>query len=160
MDFGPDGMLYGPVYTKGIVVRIDPATGETTTVADGFQSRLHAVKFDGQGRIHVLESHPGRLLRVDLDTGDKTVLAIYEPGFDNLAFDSTDRIFVSCHVDGSVHEVMPGGVLRELRAPSSLSTTVVIASLVVPVLLVILLVVALVVTLLRRRRRAGAPSRR
>jgi len=118
MDFGPDGMLYGPVYSKSIVVRINPLNGVMTTVADDFETRLHAVKFDHAGRLYVLEGRPGRVLRIDLESGERTVLGSYAPGLDNLAFDSNDRLFVSSFLDGSIHEVMKDFSLRVVKGPS------------------------------------------
>ena len=45
MDWGRDGFLYAPVWSKGQVVRIDPSSGEVEVVGDGF-GRPAAVKFD------------------------------------------------------------------------------------------------------------------
>ncbi len=113
MDWGPDGYLYGPIFTQGRVVRInvdaDPATIET--VADGFGVPA-AVKFDSRGRLHVVDQLAGEILRVDTETGDKEVIATIMPGLDNLAFDSQDRLFVSHAQDGSIFEVLPGGTTR------------------------------------------------
>ena len=36
-EVGPDGMLYGPLWFKGQVVKIDPADGRMAVIADGFQ---------------------------------------------------------------------------------------------------------------------------
>lgn len=118
MDFGPDGMLYGPVFTQDIVVRIDPATGTTDTVADGFASTPFAVKFNPEGKLYALEGKPGRLLRLDLHTGDRELMASYPPGLDNFAFDSSGRVFISSYTDGSIHEVMADASLRTIRAPN------------------------------------------
>jgi sugar lactone lactonase YvrE len=111
MDWGPDGFLYGPIYTKGQVVRIDVDTGTVTTVADGFVLPV-AVKFDSLGRLHVADSLRGEVLRVDTDTGNKQAIATGLPILDNLAFDSQDRLFVSDPSDGSILEVLPDGTTR------------------------------------------------
>jgi len=141
MDFGPDGMLYGPVYSKSIVVRINPLNGVMTTVADDFATRLHAVKFDHAGRLYVLESRPGRVLRIDLESGERTVLGSYASGLDNLAFDSSDRLFVSSHLDGSVHEVMKDSSLRVVRGPTDKAVSSTLAVFIgIPVFLVLVLV--------------------
>ena len=141
MDFGPDGMLYGPVYSQSVVVRINPLYGVMTTIADNFSARLHAVKFDKAGRLYVLESRPGRIIRIDLDSGDRTVLGSYAPGLDNLAFDSSGRLFVSSYLDGSIHEVMKDFSLRVVKGPSKKSVGFTFAFFIgIPVFLVLVLV--------------------
>ena len=54
MDWGPDGWLYGPLWNKGQVARVNVDTGEIKVVAEGLVVPA-AVKFDAQGRLHVLE---------------------------------------------------------------------------------------------------------
>jgi sugar lactone lactonase YvrE len=111
MDWGPDGLLYGPIWTRGIVARVDVATGSISPVADGF-SVPGAVKFDSQDRLHVLDTERGEVVRVDLATGVKQVLTTAVRGGDNLAFDSSDRLFVSSWVDGAIVEVLADGSTR------------------------------------------------
>jgi sugar lactone lactonase YvrE len=111
MDWGPDGFLYGPIWTKGKVVRIDVDKGTITTVADGFGVPA-AVKFDSTGRLYVVDQMKGEVLRVDLKTGSREVITSGLFGLDNLAFDSQDRLFVSNTQDGSISEVLPGGKTR------------------------------------------------
>jgi sugar lactone lactonase YvrE len=111
MDWGPDGFLYGALWTEGEVVRIDVDTGTVTPVADGFGSPVTA-KFDSQGRLHVTDYTKGEVLRVDAETGSKEVIASGLSGLDNIAFDSQDRLFVSHAQDGSIFEVLPGGITR------------------------------------------------
>ena len=115
MDWGPDGFLYGPLYAKGQVVRIDVDTGSITTVADGFTAPA-AVKFDSQGRLHVVDSLFGVVWRVDTETGNKQAIATGLPILDNLAFDSQDRLFVSDVQDGAILEVLPGGTTRRVSS--------------------------------------------
>ena len=104
MDWGPDGKLYGPRWFHGEVVRVDVDSGAAETVATGFMIPA-AVKFDSQGRLHVLDTQAGEVVRIDVESGDREVVG--RPGFgvDNLALDSEDRIFVSSFTDGSVVEV-------------------------------------------------------
>jgi sugar lactone lactonase YvrE len=111
MDWGPDGFLYGPIWTKGEVVRIDVDTGAVTVVADGLGVPA-AVKFDSQGRLYVGDQMRGEVSRVDLKTGSKEVIASGLPGLDNIAFDSHDRLFVANAQDGSILEVLPDGTTR------------------------------------------------
>ncbi len=82
-----------------------------TTVADGFGLPV-AVKFDSQGRLHALDLQTGEVMRIDIRTGAKEVIARLEPGLDNLAFDSQGRLFVSHSQDSSIVEVLPGGQAR------------------------------------------------
>ncbi|MBI5548700.1 MAG: hypothetical protein HY901_32870, partial [Deltaproteobacteria bacterium] len=51
----------------------------------------------------------GEVVRVDLATGAKEVVAHLEVGIDNLTFDSHDRLYVSNAHDGSVVRVLPNG---------------------------------------------------
>jgi len=110
-DFGPDGLLYGPLYFKGQVVRINVDTGAITTVAAGFGIPV-AAKFDSRGRLHVLDQLRGEVVRVDTATGSKAVIARLAPGLDNLAFDSRDRLFVSSNHDGFIAEIKRDGKAR------------------------------------------------
>jgi len=115
MDWGPDGFLYGPIWTKGEVVRIDVDTGALTVVADGLGVPT-AVKFDSQGRLYVGDHMRGEILRVDTETGSKEMIATGLPGLDNIAFDSHDRLFVANAQDGSILEVLPNGTTRTVSA--------------------------------------------
>lgn len=118
MDWGPDDKLYGPRWFRGEVVRIDVDSGDMETVADGFQVPA-AIKFDSQGRLHVLDSLAGEIVRVDLESGAREVVGRSTPGLDNIAFDAEDRLFTASFADGFVAEVLspeenrilsPGGI--------------------------------------------------
>ena len=129
-DVGPDGRLYGPLSASGMVVGFDVDSCEATSspwddcdirvLASGFHSAV-AVKFDPHGVLHVLEADTGEVFTVDLETGDRTVVAQLDEGLDNLAFDATGRLFVTNATgrlfvtnatDGSLTEVLAGGVVR------------------------------------------------
>ncbi|HEX5690767.1 MAG TPA: hypothetical protein VFX76_12225, partial [Roseiflexaceae bacterium] len=103
-DWGPDGALYGPLYFRGQVARVNVDTGAITPIADGFGLPV-AAKFDARGRLHVLDQLSGEVVRVDLTNGHKQAIARLSPGLDNLAFDSRGRLFVSSNHDGFVAEV-------------------------------------------------------
>jgi len=106
MDWGPDGFLYGPRWFHGEVVRVNVESGEFHTVVDGFKVPA-AVKFDSQGRLHVLDTLAGEVVQVDLNAGTKEVVGRIEPrSADNLAFDKSDRLFVSSYTDGYIIEVL------------------------------------------------------
>ena len=114
MDFGPDGLLYAPVWTGHRVVSIDvdASTFAMTTVCDEDFDTPAAVKFDSQGNLYVADQMKGEVSRIDVETGDKEVIATNIAGLDNLAFDSRDRLYVSHAGDGSIYEVLPSGQTR------------------------------------------------
>jgi sugar lactone lactonase YvrE len=109
-DWGADGHLYAPVFTTGDIVRIDVDAQPVgiETVADGFGVPT-AVKFDAQGRLHVVDSGSGEVVRLDTGTGAKTVVATLVPALDILAFDARGRLFVSSNDEGFIVEVRPDG---------------------------------------------------
>ncbi len=99
-----DGHIYGPLWFKGQVVRVDVASGRSEVVADGFKIPA-AIKFDSRGNLFVIDNKTGELVRVDIATGAKKTVAVLRPHLDNLAIDARDRIFVSTNGDGSIFEV-------------------------------------------------------
>ena len=103
-EFGPDDMLYGPLWFKGQVARVDVDKAELTVVADGFKIPA-AVNFDSSGNLWVVDTALGQLVRVDPRTGAKKMVAQLKPSLDNLAIDAKDRIFVSNMADNGIEEV-------------------------------------------------------
>ena len=105
-EFGPDDKLYGPLWFKGQVARVDVDKGELAVVADGFKIPA-AVNFDSRGNLFVVDTALGQLVRVDPKTGAKKMVAQLKPSLDNLAIDDKDRIFVSNMADNGIQEVDP-----------------------------------------------------
>jgi sugar lactone lactonase YvrE len=105
-EFGPDDKLYGPLWFKGEVARIDVDKPELTVVADGFKIPA-AVNFDSKGNLWVVDTALGQLVRVDPKTGAKKMVAQLKPSLDNLAIDDKDHIFVSNMADNGIQEVDP-----------------------------------------------------
>jgi streptogramin lyase len=103
-EFGPDDMLYGPLWFKGQVAKVDVDKAELTVVADGFKIPA-AVNFDSKGNLWVVDTALGQLVRVDPKTGAKKMVAQLKPSLDNLAIDDKDRIFVSNMADNGIQEV-------------------------------------------------------
>jgi sugar lactone lactonase YvrE len=103
-DFGPDGQLYGPLWFRGQVVRIDVDKATMTVVADGFKVPA-AANFDRRGNLFVIDTALGQLVQVNAASGDKTLKATLKPGLDNLAIDSRDRVFVTSMVDNGIYLV-------------------------------------------------------
>lgn len=105
-EFGSDDMLYGPLWFKGQVAKVDVDKAELSVVADGFKVPA-AVNFDSKGNLFVVDTALGQLVRVDPKTGAKKMVAQLKPSLDNLAIDDKDRIFVSNMADNSIQEVDP-----------------------------------------------------
>ncbi len=61
-DFGPDGMLYGPLWFKGQVAKVNADTGELTVVAEGFKVPA-AANFDSKGNLYVVDTALGQVGR-------------------------------------------------------------------------------------------------
>ena len=59
------------------------------------------------------QSRTGEIVRIDVQSGAKTVIATVRPGIDNLAFAADDRLFISHFVDGGVAEVATDGSSAE-----------------------------------------------
>lgn len=112
-DFGPDGYLYAPLYLRGQFVRVDVNADPVTIepFADGFKLPV-AVKFDSQGRCYGLDEATGELLLLNIETGERTVIATVPPGVENLAFDAEDRLFLAHNSQGYVFEVLADGAVR------------------------------------------------
>lgn len=115
MDFGPDGSIYAPRWKEGTIVRVDPETGELTTIADSSESVYSAVKFDADGNLYAVEAYPAHVVEVDIATGEQTILATLDANNDNLAFDSTGRLFVSSSQTGAITEVLDDGSTRVVK---------------------------------------------
>jgi sugar lactone lactonase YvrE len=105
-EFGPDDMLYGPLWFKGQVAKVDVDKAELSVVADGFKIPA-AVNFDSKGNLFVVDTALGQLVKVDPKTGAKKMVAQLKPSLDNLAIDDKDRIFVSNMADNGIQEVDP-----------------------------------------------------
>ena len=103
-EFGPDDMLYGPLWFKGQVAKVDVDKAELSVVADGFKIPA-AVNFDSKGNLFVVDTALGQLVRVDPKSGAKKMVAQLKPSLDNLAIDDKDRIFVSNMADNGIQEV-------------------------------------------------------
>lgn len=113
-EFGPNDKLYGPLWFKGQVARVDVDKAELTVVAEGFKIPA-AVNFDSKGNLFVIDTALGQLVRVDPKTGSKTMVAQLKPSLDNLAIDAKDRIYVSNMADNGIQEVDPAnGQARQI----------------------------------------------
>jgi sugar lactone lactonase YvrE len=127
-EVGPDGMLYGPLWFKSAIVKIDPATGADTVVADGFQIPA-AANFGPDGNLYAIDTKTGELKRIDMKTRAVSVVATLAPALDNLAIAKDGTIYVSNMADATIYAVNPAdGAVRTvvsgpLATPTDLAIT-------------------------------------
>jgi len=127
-EFGPDDKLYGPLWFKGQVAKVDVDKAELTVVADGFKVPA-AVNFDSKGNLFVVDTALGQLVRVDPKSGAKTTVAQLKPSLDNLAIDDKDRIYVSNMADNGIQQVDPATgeakqiIIGKLALPGGIGVT-------------------------------------
>jgi len=101
---GPDGLLYGPLWFKGQVVKIHPKTGKVTVINAEFKTPA-AAALDGKGFLWVLDTALGELSKVELKNGKKTLVKTLSTSLDNLAFAPDGTLYVSNMADNSVQVV-------------------------------------------------------
>lgn len=126
---GPDGWLYGPLWFKGQVVKINPDSGEMVVVADGFDTPA-AAKFDSKDNLYAIDTHLGELIRVDIKTGGKTKVAQLSSALDNLAIDAKDQVVVSNMADNGLQIVDPatGAVRQVMKGALAFPADIAVAS--------------------------------
>ena len=116
--FGPDGMIYAPSWFRGQVVRVDPDTGATTVLADGFH-KPGAVRFDANDQLYVLDDETGELWALDRDgeTWRKRFIARHATATDNMAMGADGLIYVSNMADNGIDAVDPKtGAVRTITS--------------------------------------------
>ena len=101
-----DGFLYGPLWFKGQVVKVNIESGAIEVIADGFKTPA-AVNIDPQNRdnLYVIDTANGSVWSVSLTSKAKKLVATLKPGLDNLAFDSRGRLFVTSMTDNGIYLV-------------------------------------------------------
>jgi streptogramin lyase len=115
-EVGPDGMLYGPLWFKGQLVKIDPANGAITVINSEFKIPA-AANLDGKGNLWAVDTATGELSKVELATGRKTVMKHLEASLDNLAIAPDGMIYVSNMANNSVESYDPAtGAMRTLTS--------------------------------------------
>ena len=105
-EVGPDGMIYGPLWFKNSVVRVDPANGAVAVINNQFKTPA-AANLDGKGNLWVVDTATGELSKVELASGRKTVVKKLKTALDNLAIAPDGTIYVSNMADNSVEAVDP-----------------------------------------------------
>ena len=111
-EVGPDGLIYGPIWFKGQLAKMNPADGAITVINSEFKIPA-AANLDGKGNLWAVDTNTGELSKVDLATGRKTVMKQLNPAIDNLAIAPDGMVYVSNMADNSVQSYNP--VSGELR---------------------------------------------
>jgi sugar lactone lactonase YvrE len=125
-----DGFLYGPLWFKGEVAKINLETGAIEVIASGFKIPA-AANIDPQNRdnVYVVDTGTGGIWSVSLSSKAKRLVASMKPGLDNLAFDSRGRLFVTSMTDNGIYLVdKHTGAAKtivegKLASPSDLAVT-------------------------------------
>lgn len=105
-EVGPDGMIYGPLWFKNSVVKVDPSNGAVTVINNQFKTPA-AANLDGKGNLWVVDTATGELCKVELASGRKATVAKLKTALDNLAIAPEGTIYVSNMADNSVEAVDP-----------------------------------------------------
>jgi sugar lactone lactonase YvrE len=105
-EVGPDGMIYGPIWFKGQLAKMNPADGAITIISSEFKIPA-AANLDGKGNLWAVDTNTGELSKVELATGRKTVMKQLNPAIDNLAIAPDGMIYVSNMADNSVQSYNP-----------------------------------------------------
>jgi sugar lactone lactonase YvrE len=126
-EVGPDGALYGPLWFKNAIVRIDPATGKDTVVASGFQIPA-AANFGPDGNLYAIDTRTGEVKRIDMKTKAVSVIATLAPALDNLAIAKDGTIYVSNMADATIYAVNPadGAIRTVVSGPLATPTDLVL----------------------------------
>ena len=116
LQLGPDGNIYFPLLGANEIWRIPVGGGRPEPFIKGLGLPT-AVKISSKGEIITTQGRTGEILKIDIQSATKSVLAKVRPGLDNLALTSDDRVFISHFTDGGVAEIMPDGSERRLVQP-------------------------------------------
>jgi sugar lactone lactonase YvrE len=119
-EVGQDGMIYGPLWFKGSVAKMDPTNGAITVINSEFKTPA-AANLDGKGNLWVVDTKTGELSKVELATGRKTVMKQLKPALDNLAIASDGTIYISNMADNSVESYNPATGATRLLTGGKLS---------------------------------------
>ncbi len=126
-DFSRDGLLYGPLWFRGSVVKVNVDTGEITDVATGF-SIPSSVNFSADGRLFATDARRGIVTQIHEERGTFHVVAELKAFIDNMAISKTGQLCVSLSADATVHCMS----LRQGRVPFTKMTPINTGTLVAP----------------------------
>jgi sugar lactone lactonase YvrE len=105
-EIGADGLLYGPLFLKGKLVKVNVETGAVADFAAGFMQPA-AVNLDARGRVLAVDYVTGEVMRFSPDGATRQLLATVTPPADNLAVAPSGLIYVSSTVTNGITEIDP-----------------------------------------------------
>ncbi|MBI3546325.1 MAG: carboxypeptidase-like regulatory domain-containing protein [Gammaproteobacteria bacterium] len=119
IETGPDGALYVVKYSSGMVVRYDPNTGLTSTVASGLPAASYGLAFSADGTMYV--SGSGFLRRINSD-GTSTVVMTVGSVLTDVETGPDGWLYIADYNGNSIRRYLPatgqsevfvsGGLLR------------------------------------------------
>ena len=126
-EIGPDGMIYGPLWFKNAIVKVDPKDGKDTVVAGSFQVPA-AANFGPDGNLYAIDTKTGEVKKIDMKTKAVSVIATLPPSLDNLAIAPDGTIYVSNMAEASIFAVNPatGEVRTVVSGPLATPTDIVL----------------------------------
>lgn len=117
-EVGNDGLIYGPLWFKNQVIKLDPKNGQITMINAEFKTPA-ASNLDGKGNLWVVDTSTGELSKVELASGRKTVFKQLATALDNLAIAADGTVYVSNMADNGIQAVDPTtGVVTQLTRGS------------------------------------------
>lgn len=117
-DFGPDGYLYAPdyLYGTGNIYKINVDTGDYSVIANGYCQPI-ATKFNSVGELHVMDSACPKIDKVNIETGERTLIATLEAGCDNFDFNLDDEIYFANNANAYIGKVFSDGTTEAVTSP-------------------------------------------
>ena len=106
-EIGTDDYIYGPLWFKKQVVKINPENGQVVDVIGADFTTPCAVNFDSKGNLWALDTGTGEIFKIDPASKHKELIATQEPHLDNLAINSKDQIFITNMNTNGIYEVLP-----------------------------------------------------
>ncbi|MCF8112176.1 MAG: SMP-30/gluconolactonase/LRE family protein [Desulfobacteraceae bacterium] len=108
-DYDPDtNDLIVPDMGTGKIFRVDPDTGDISTVAENFVTPI-ALTIGPDKMVYIPELATGTVYKMSLDGEKRKKIAQLKPGLDNVAITDQGRLFVTNYWNATIYEVSKDG---------------------------------------------------